>query len=276
MNEQLQLEVRNLKFGFGESVPKYWLGGRRAVSTFWDNLSIFFPAGERFFIQSVKAHVDQVQDPELLEAMRRFYAQEGFHSREHVRYNEMTAQRGHAVAEMEARVERLLERVKSLLPERIQLAVTAALEHHTALLADLLLRHPELLEQAHPTMRALWRWHAAEEAEHKGVAFDVYEATWGNYPIRAIVMVIATLIFWAKVAEQQVRMMNEDGTLTSGSEWRDLFRFFFVDPGGAAAAIPLFLDYFRPGFHPWDHDNRELLEAWKRELSTEPAYGQAA
>ena len=61
-----------------------------------------------------------------------------------------------------------------------------------------------------PTMAALWRWHALEENEHKEVAFDVYMAAGGNYPERAFVMALTTLIFWAKVVEQQARVSNPD------------------------------------------------------------------
>ncbi|MFW6051824.1 MAG: metal-dependent hydrolase [Myxococcota bacterium] len=277
MPETGALEVRNLKFEVGPGVPRFWHGGRRSVTAFFNNLSVFFPPGERFFIASVKAHRDHVDDdPVLAELARGFYAQEGIHSREHVRYNAMLREQGYPVEDMEERVTRLLRRVSRRAPLRMQLAVTAALEHFTALMAHVLLSDDRLLEGAHPVMAGLWRWHAAEENEHKAVAFDVFRAAGGTYRERVAAMIGATVIFWAKVIEHQVRLMKVDRTLFSPGEWWALAKFLFITPGGLRKVIPHYFTYFRPSFHPWDLDNRDLLEAWKRELTSSPVYDTAA
>jgi len=244
-------------------VPRYWHGGNRAVTLFFNNLSIFFPAGERFFIAAVKAHVGQVEDAHLLEDARAFCAQEGIHSREHIRYNEMLRRQGYPVDAMEQRVERILSRVTRRATVRSRLAATCALEHFTALLAHFLLSDHRLLDGAHPVMAALWRWHAAEENEHKAVAYDVYRATGGGYLERAVAMMIATVIFWAKVFEHQVRLMRADGLLFSGREWYGLFRFLYIEPGGLSGLFWPYLAYYRG-----------LLEAWRAELEASPSYEQ--
>ena len=59
------LEVRNLRLAFDDEIPRHWHGGRKSVTAFFDNLSIFFPAGERFFIASVNAHRHLVDDDDL-------------------------------------------------------------------------------------------------------------------------------------------------------------------------------------------------------------------
>lgn len=269
-------EVRNLQFAVGEKIPRYWHGGRKSVTAFFNNLSVFFPVGERFFIDSMKAHKDFIKDPKLAAEARAFYAQEGIHSREHVRYNAMLREQGYPVEAMEARIGSLLRLVQRLTPVRMQLGVTCALEHFTALMADLLLGDDKLLEGADPTMARLWRWHAAEENEHKAVAFDVFKAAGGTYAERVWTMIGATIIFWAKVLEHQVRMMHADKMLFSFPEWRALGHFLFVDPGGLARLLPTYLSYFRPSFHPWDHDNTAMLEAWKREIENAPEYGRVA
>jgi uncharacterized protein len=269
-------QVRNLQFATGERVPRHWLGGRKSVTAFFNNLSVFFPPGERFFISSIKAYREQITEPMLAAQARAFYAQEGIHSREHVRYNAMLREQGFPVAAMEARVESLLKVVTKLTPQRMRLGVTCALEHFTALMAELLLRDPRLLEGADPAMKALWKWHAAEENEHKCVAFDVFQAVGGTYRERCVTMVGATIIFWSKVAEHQVRMMAADNILWSPSEWLLLLKYLFVSPGGLQRLFPLYFAYFRPGFHPSQHDSTELLEAWKRELQQSPDYEQVA
>jgi predicted metal-dependent hydrolase len=269
-----ELEVRNLRFDVSDEVPRYWHGGRRAITLFFNNLSIFFPAGERFFIAAVKAHAGQVQDAQLLEQTRAFCAQEGIHSREHVRYNDMLRRQGYPVDAMERRVENLLKGATRRTTPRGRLAATCALEHFTALLAHFLLSNDKLLDGAHPVMAALWRWHAAEENEHKAVAYDVYRQTGGGYIERALAMILATLIFWAKVFEHQIRLMWADRILFSPREWFSLLRFLFVDPGGLTSLFLPYFEYYRPSFHPWQLDNRGLLDAWKAELESSPMYEQ--
>ncbi len=270
------IEVRNVRFDIDDDVPRHWHGGRRSVTLFFDNLSIFFPAGERFFIASVNAHRDAIDSDELRAQVRDFCAQEAVHTREHIRYNDMLARHDVPTEKMDGRVARLLRFVRKVTPKRFQLAATCALEHFTALMAHLLLSDPRVLEGAHPSMAALWRWHAAEENEHKAVAYDVYQRAGGNYFERCGVMIVATIVFWAKVFEHQVRLMHRDGILWSPREWARLAKFVFWSPGWAVKLAPMYLQYFKPGFHPWDLDNRDLLDDWKTEYATSEEYHHAA
>jgi predicted metal-dependent hydrolase len=263
-NASPKLEVRNLRFATNtDEVPRHWHGGKKAVTSFFDNLSIFFPHGERFFIDAVKAHKHLVTDEQLLEEIGRFCAQEGIHAREHVRYNEMLEAQGYPAAKLDRKVKRILENVRRVLPTRMQLSATCALEHFTSLMGHFVLSDPRLLEGAHPVMASLWRWHAAEETEHRAVAWDVYRAARGPYIERAGTMLFTTATFWALVIQHQVKMMKVDGTQWSPAEWRSLFVYLFIEPGGMPQLWRRWLDYFKPSFHPWEHDNGELLEQWK-------------
>ena len=276
MAAKIELSVRNVAFELGDEIPRAWHGGRRAVTLFFNNLSIFFPAGERFFIHAVRAHQELLTDPALRSDVNAFCGQEGIHSREHAAYNAMLARQGYPVAEMEARVQRILNRVMRFASPRRQLAATCALEHFTALLANFVLDDPRTLEGAHPELARLWRWHAAEENEHKAVAFDVYLAAQGSWPRRCVVMLVSTGIFWFKVAEQQVRLMKHDGILFSPREWAALLGFLFVSPGAMRRLVVPYLRYFAPGFHPWDIDNRALLQRWREEFERSSAYRKPA
>lgn len=268
--------VRNLRFELDESVPRYWHGGRRSVSMFLDNLSVFFPAGERFFVRSVRAHQQNVKTPELDADVRAFCGQEGVHAREHEAYNAFMQRQGYPIEEMESRVKAILDRVTSRSSDEMQLAVTCALEHFTALLGAVVLTDPRLLEGAHPAMTALWRWHAAEENEHKNVAFDVYQASNGSYAVRALAMIGATAIFWSKVIEQQARMMKSAGLAFSVTEWSKLFEFLFVNPGGMGKLVPLYFEYFRRDFHPSQIDSDALLSSWKQDFESSALYAKSA
>ncbi|WP_394850147.1 metal-dependent hydrolase [Pendulispora brunnea] len=266
----------NLRFDFSEDdVPRHWLGGRKSVTNFFDGLSIFFPLGERFFIKAVRAHHHLIKDDRLRKEVRAFCGQEGIHSREHEGYNDMLERQGYPARALEKRVEQLLDRVSARAPKRAQLAITCALEHFTALMAHAALDNG-IFDEGHPTMAALWKWHAVEENEHKSVAFDVYLAAGGDYRERAVVMLFATAIFWAKVFEHQVAFMRRDGILYSPAEWARLGWHLFGKPGWLRQIIPLYFQYYRPSFHPRDLDCNSAIARWKREFESSPAYRKAA
>ncbi len=269
-------EIRNVRFKIGKHIPKYWFGGRRAHTIFFNNLSSLFPEGERFFIHSVKHFRHLATDPELQAAVRAFMGQEGVHGREHEAYNDLVASHGYRIERIEKETTLLLETVKKTLPKRWQLAATAALEHFTAILAKKVLEDPRLSEGSHPAMAALWRWHAAEELEHRAVAYDLYIKAGGNYPERVGIMTLAALIFWLKVLEQQIILMRDDKIASNAGEWLRLVQFLVVYPGPIRRLIPDFLDYYRPGFHPNDFDATALLDAWRAEYETLPEYQKAS
>jgi predicted metal-dependent hydrolase len=267
-----RLAVRNLTFEVDARVPRQWHGAGASVSTFFNALSIFFPVGERFFIASVRAYQGALDGEPFAADVRAFCGQEAVHGREHTRYNAMLRDQGYPVDAMEDSVRRLLDRVTSRARRRVQLAITCALEHFTALLAHALLADPRLLAGAHPTMAALWRWHAAEEAEHKAIAYDVYRSVDGPYLERVIVMAVATVVFSAKIVEHQARLMNADRALFSVRDWGSLFLFLFVRPGGIPAMIVPYLRYYLPGFHPRDIDSQHLIDHWKRHYDEAPIH----
>lgn len=254
---------RDLEFHLPADKMGRWHPAGPAHSLFMDTLSVFFPTGERFFINSLRPYRERLKDPELIKAVSAFIGQEGMHGREHMEYNAKLVGTGVPVDQQEALVDRLLDFSKARLAPEYQLAVTVALEHLTAILGDVLLREPRLLEGAEPEFAALWRWHALEETEHKAVAFDVYTQTMGKGPraylIRTSALVLTTAVFWALVYPfwmQNLRARRQLGN------WRSILtalRWQWVSPGGLRRTIPDWLDWFKPGFHPWDHDNREFL-----------------
>lgn len=255
---------RDLEFHLSPDKMGNWHPAGRPHSLFMDTLSVFFPTGERFFINSLRPYRDRIKDPQLLKALNAFIGQEGMHGREHMEYNAKLVGAGIPVDQQEALVDRLLDFSKARLGPDRQLAITIALEHLTAILGDILLREPRLLEGADPHFAALWRWHALEETEHKAVAFDVYEKMVGKGPraylIRSVALVIATAIFWALVYPFWVQ--NLRATRQAG-DWRGIWtaiKYQWLSPGGLRRTIPDWFDYFKPGFHPWDHDNSEYLE----------------
>jgi predicted metal-dependent hydrolase len=224
---------------------------------------VFFPVGERFFIHSLRNYKDEIQDDHLKQQITAFIGQEAFHGREHEEYNKALVEAGIPAERMEHSVARLLKGVRLRMPRAYQLGTTVALEHLTAVLGDMLLREPKLLQDCEPHFKALWRWHALEETEHKAVAFDVFSQVVGTGPrayfIRTSAFVIANVIFWFKFTRYYYQMVKASGGHRDIKGWLTSLRFWLISPGGMRRIIPAWLDFFLPGFHPWKHDNRHLL-----------------
>lgn len=266
MQTSPSFEVRNLRFEFSDDIPKFWQGGPKSVSLFFDNLSTFFPEGEKFFMRAVRRYQNVINDPQLKADIRGFHGQEAMHTREHQKYNAFLNRNGIDADQFEREIKGILDRVEANLPDRWKLAATAALEHFTALLAEILLDDRGMMKDAHPELRDLWYWHAAEEHEHKNVAYDVYLEAGGNYPERVVVMILATVVFWLKVIEQQARMMHKEKLLFSPREWRDFIGYMFIKPAPLSKLILPYFRYFRPGFHPSQSTKAAaLVEQWKAE-----------
>ena len=132
-------ERRNLKFNLPRDRALDWQQEGRHITLFFNTLSIFFPVGERFFIDSLRNYRDELKDPELVEAVRQFIGQEAMHGREHEEYNDALLAAGLNVDKHEAQVTWLLDQVQKYFPKSTQLAVTSGLEHMTALMGDYLL-----------------------------------------------------------------------------------------------------------------------------------------
>ncbi len=256
---------RNLKFQLpAERITDWHEAGGPHISLFMNTLSLFFPVGERFFMDSVRHYRDRITDPELKKAVTAFIGQEAMHGREHQEYNEALFAAVPQTVGMERTVARFLGFLQRRLPASFQLSTTIALEHFTAILADALLGKPGVLQGTEPHYAALWRWHALEETEHKSVAFDVWETVMGRglgaYLVRTGTLVFATIIFWSFAIPYYLRVLYAQRRLSNLAGWRSFIRYGFTRERTLIGLVGPWADYFRPRFHPWDHDNRKYLE----------------
>src|SRR5438445_4392943 len=159
-------------------------------------LSSVFPDGEDYFVRSVEAVRDRIEDPQLRENVEGFIGQESMHGREHRVLNERLAELGYPTRAIGRYVQGLTSLRERFQGEMANLAYTAALEHYTATLAETLLTDPEArAEIGHDGVRYLLLWHALEEAEHKTVAFDVYKRFGGTERMRVTMMWLIHLNF---------------------------------------------------------------------------------
>ncbi|OHY81013.1 metal-dependent hydrolase [Marinobacter sp. AC-23] len=263
--EGVSVKPRNLHFDVNEDLKTLWHGDDAFRTAFLNALSLQFPDGEQQFINAVRLYQDRVADPKLKAEIRGFIGQEALHSREHKAYNEALKARGYDIEGLDRRFRKHMEWVGKLSPSR-QLAGTCGAEHYTAVLANAILSHPEWLDGATPVMAQLWRWHAIEETEHKSVAFDVYRECVGNERLRRIIFLFVTWNFFKYTFLNTCSLLKTDGKLWSLRTWMGGLNFLWGKPGILRKCLPDFLAYFRKDFHPWQQDNRALLEENLREL----------
>lgn len=262
--------VRRMDFVFTQT-PKYWWSGDPFMSHFMNNLSSLFPYGEKFFVDSVRAARDQVKDPQLQKDISAFIGQEAMHSKEHATYNDYAAEHGIDLERLELRIKVLMEWVTRFSTLKMRVAVTCALEHFTATMAEQLLRREDInLQMSDPRMYRLWMWHAIEENEHKAVAYDVYQAIGGGYFQRTSIMILTTLLFLGVIGWFQLHLLRKDGQLFNGKAWKYGLKTLFGPRNGyITGLIKPYLSYYRPSFHPNDHDTRALEKRWKDALAFE-------
>ncbi len=259
---------RDLRFGILANPIRHWYENDLIKTILIDGLSVFLPEGERFFIRSLKHFGPKLTDRELAAEINGYAVQEAFHTREHEEYNKAMTALGYNVDEMERPIRFGFEVVKNPLH---RLTITCAIEHMTATLSTLTLRHPELLDNAAPSYRRLWMWHALEELEHKAVALDVLNAAtpdmsgFQRYWLRVLGMNGTLFPFLVIFLRNVPIYARTDGVKTGLRFW---LRFTWVvlgSPGYWRRCLPNVLRYYLPGFDPRNSDDAELMakgRAW--------------
>ena len=274
----LTIHPRNLTFAVAPQNGRWWLGGDAVATAFYNALSASFPSGERFFMDSVR-HFRGCASGGLREQIAAFLSQEAQHTREHIAFNSQIAQHNLGVAAMQARAEARLAIARTHVP-LVQLGETIALEHITAILANALLSDPRHLAGASNRTQAMWRWHAIEEIEHKSVAYDTFFAATNlhsgarRWALRVSTMAAATWLLFATMGRNIADGFTADG-INRPATWARLFGYLLVKPGILRQALPGYLSYFLPGFHPWQYDNRALITRAEQSLERDYANGAA-
>jgi predicted metal-dependent hydrolase len=258
----LQIEKRDMRFGRETAPPRWWHSGDPGRTAFFNALSSTFPVGEKFFMTAVRHYRNGTPEP-LRSQIDDFLYQESMHSREHVVFNRQAEDVGYDIAPLEERARRTIAWVKRRSPLQ-QLAATCALEHFTATLAHDALADPQHLGGASDEAKRLWQWHAMEEIEHKAVAFDTYlHATrhmtgFRRWLKRSMVMCVTTMRFHYVIFRNTADLLRQDGC-NDFRTWRGLLSYLYGRPGTLRLLLLGVFTYMRPGFHPWQIDDRALL-----------------
>jgi predicted metal-dependent hydrolase len=268
-NPDRKVPTRRISFEESlQAVPKHFANdGDLITSHVAAGLSAVFPDGEDFFVRSVRHFRDQIDDPALKRQVAGFIGQEAMHGREHRAFNDRLAELGYPTKQVERFTKWGLELRERIAPAKANLAATAALEHFTATLAELVLTDEQTRESfGHPAVRDLFVWHALEESEHKAVAFDVYKAVGGTERMRVWTMNALRYGFVIGMFFQvSVSLLFDRATYKRGN-LRKSWRKFSKSPVVSRKVWDQLKDYNRPDFHPDDRETTELVERWQAEL----------
>jgi len=263
LSKGISVKPRRMNFAQEESREKYWYKNNSIITTFFYSLSVTFPEGERTFIHSVRHYMDQIEDETLKKQVRGFIGQEAHHGIAHEKFNQSIVDMGVPVDKLESKFKKIMLKIRDKLSPPRLLAGTIAMEHMTAIWANFVLTHPHLLDDIDPHFRNMTIWHAIEELEHKAVAFDVYQHCVGDERMRLRVMMIITAIFMSRIFRYQLYLLWADKKIPSFREIGEAWTFFWGREGFFRKPLSDYKDYFREGFHPWDHDNRHLVKDWQ-------------
>jgi predicted metal-dependent hydrolase len=241
-------------------VPRHWLAGNAAATAISNGINMLFPHGERFFVRSVHVYMDRIEDPELRAQVKAFFKQEGHHASAHDDFNEVLRRQGFEIDRFLDRYHQITKWFEARMPAKLNLAGTAAAEHFTAILAEGAFSKG-VLDALHPSVQQLLAWHAAEEIEHKAVAFDVLQQVDDSYLLRVAGLAYATVMlgmFWAWATTMLLRQEKLG--------WRETLRQLRTmqrqDPVIRRVFIAGIRQYIRRDFHPRDNANEHLAQTW--------------
>ena len=257
-----ELVIRRLLIDLETPLPRHWCGGDAFKTAFFNALSMSFPVGEQFFIDSVRDGLKLL--PEEQQAAHKaevqgFIGQEATHRRILALFNGHLERQG-LVNHWAPRIQKRMKMLDGVDP-RHPLAITAANEHFTAILAEWLLSHPEVFGQTEERLKTMWLWHSAEEAEHKNTAFDLYQTLDGSYTWRATWFRRVTLIFLGDTLRQTVNNLHHDGTLWQWRTWKSAASTLFGTEGLIRRTYKPWRAYVRRDFHPSQQESA-LSDQW--------------
>ena len=250
---------RDLDVDFSK-VPRHWLYGNPTATAIANGVNMLFPWGERFFVRSVNHFMDRITDPTLRAQIKGFFQQEGRHAHAHDEFNAILRAQGYEVDTFLADYKKWSSWVEKRTSPELRLAVTAASEHFTAIMAEGAFTRG-VLDEAAPEMRLLLAWHAAEEIEHKSVAFDVLQAVDPRYRTRILGLAMATLLlggFWVCGA----RTLLRQDKITGRKLLRSLNEQRKSDPMIRRVFVRGIRQYLRRDFHPNHNNDRTLAAEW--------------
>lgn len=243
------ITVRRVSFEFPESLDDVLPGIDLIDEAYLVAFSFTMPALEPYLIRTCRAVADRITDPTLAADLQAFIGQEAQHFQNHRRVNEMVLrQLGEpAATRLRAILDELdadYRRFNTKRSDRFNLVYAEGFEAMTCAMAMSMMERAangDGTEGGFGTWRQLWAWHAAEEIEHRTVAFEAFEHLVGSYPYRVIGSLRAQFHFQRYIVRLQREVLATRGVRTR----RFMPPWFRTDDGRRR-----YLRTFRRSYHP--------------------------
>lgn len=248
-----------------EKMNRYWFRQDPFLTRYFDAFSMAFPEGERYFIESVRALKNNVTDEKLLQSIADFTKQEAQHTLAHKKMNAVIAKSGIDVNQFTQADHAMFMNLLKNRSDHFNIAITAASEHLTALMAECFFGEKWVMQNTDPHARALFAWHAIEEMEHRDVAFDVMRHSEVSELLRYFALLQASLMVFGRSYVRANAMLKQDGyglaerskMMVKGT------KFLFGGKHGVISRMyRQYFDWFKPNFHPSQHPIIQQYDVW--------------
>lgn len=277
---------RRVRFDLSKS-PLHWIPHDPEASYIINSIHMLLPAGEFWFCRVYNKVLPLITDEKLRDEVQGFIRQEAIHARSHEEALENYL-RAHNV-DMERMVKMAHFIFDTLLADRPlnlpdnfifrrldgwwlkqRVGIIAAVEHFTCVFGRWVVESKALdAPNIDPAMLDLFRWHGAEEVEHRNVAHDLHEAIGGSVHERQVWALIVFPALIALLAAGSNMMMKQDPAIPFDSFFRRWWR------SGKKGTLPRLdatfaaaIRYFDPNFHP---DTEASLELALQYFAKSPA-----
>lgn len=253
------LPIRSPDFSPPEGSPRVWSPDNLAFGMLCNAFGCAGPF-ERMSIMICRDVLPSITDPALREAIRGFVGQEQQHMRAH---NQEASRLSHEHPGW-GETKRLYEQVlfKVLYPrlnEPMKLAWLAGFEHVTLQVATLALRS-RWMKRARSPVADLYRWHAAEEVEHRTIANEMLRARGVGYLYRIAGLGLIGVSFIPTLFFSAIRQSYRYGLLFSPRTlWESLILTFERYGLLHLSAVAIF-SYLNPRYDPADCELEELAQ----------------
>jgi uncharacterized protein len=254
-----------------------WTRSRPEFSAVANGLSLLMPTLEPYIIKAVRIGARaEVVPQELRDDVSKFIRQEFSHQKAHRAFNEELTAQVPFLRHIEKAQRDFFRAAEQRISPLATLAFAAGAEavaFFTARWVDR--RRHSLLSDAEGAAASMFVWHLAEEAEHKNVAFDLYQAHGGGRA-RYLLGIISALMIMATsiVAASAVLLIRERSWWKPMTHIRLIgWSFSFV-----FEVVPLLGLCLRRDHHPSAWHNPEWLGVWldehDRAGGTAPAWSR--
>lgn len=272
MTDAVEIRVRALTFDVERGAGGLWNPGRPELSHTLNAFQLALPYLEPYFIDAIREGAERVADPKLKAEAVAFCSQEANHSRQHKRYCRLLQQRYPRLKEFETAIQQSLLQSRREDPLEWRLAYTAGYEAITAQLSRWMLRNAEdWFAGGDAHFGELMKWHAAEELEHRHVAYDVLQAVTKSYGLRAKGLFAAMKKTLRDIVPVVTYMLEVDGYARRfDSKARRLkLRLQF-----SLELLPAVQRYLMPGYNPAQDPSPPEFAEWLSRAENIPAAGE--